>query len=186
MPSIMVPKTRAETPIGGGDRKFPEGDWKGKIEEVRIRSFPDWIDPSAGRGYASATGEIVSIQLGSNVALEAGQEDAGNQKHFVDFVTRDGQVSVEAGPDIPEASWQMQRSAALLANLAIALGETNEVEFEGEVMVETAEGFLDTLREGGYNDRDIGFSTYHRNWTSKTDPSKTGTEVVTSAFFVAV
>lgn len=181
MPGIMVPKSRAETPVGGTSRIFPAGQWIGKIDEVYVQTFPTWATPN--QGYASAEGEIVSVQLGEARALGEGQEDPGNGKFFVKFVTRDGALEIEAGPDIPDASWQMQRSAAQLANLALALGQTEDVEMEGETYTVTSEGFLDALRSGELNGTEIGFTTFHRSW-KKGD--KSGTNVELKEFFTAV
>jgi hypothetical protein len=184
MAGIMVPKAKMEAPTTG-DTPFAEGDFIGVIEEVRIRTFPDWIDPSQNRGYASTDGEIVSIQLGSNTNTTPGGANVGGRKMFVDFVTRDGDVEVSAGPDIPEASWQMQRGATMLARLAAALGATEEVELDEETYVTTSDDFLDTLRAGGFNGQKVGFTVAHRKWTSK-DKTKTGTEASVREFFQAV
>mgnify|MGYP001569390122 CR=1 FL=1 len=193
MPAIMVPKKRAETPIGGGDFTWPKGAWKGVIDTTNVRAFPDFIgrdieaaqaNGKKGRGYASGDGEILSLQVGSNVGLGE-QEDVGARKFFIDFVIRDGDVSVEAGPAIPEASWQMQRSAALAANLAISQNAVEEVEFEGETMVATSESFLEDLKSGAYNGTTIGYDVATRPWTSK-DKTKTGVNVEVTGFFTAV
>ena len=188
MSGIMVPKARAEAPVGGGEFTFPEGSFIAEIEQVRTKPFPEWL---AGRaGYASSEGEITSIQLGAITPTE-GDGNVGNRKFFIDFTTRDGEVSVEAGPDIPEVSWQMQKSAALLTNLAQALGATDEVEMEGETYVVTTDGFLEQLKSGELSGSRVGFTTFHRKWTSKTaknadGTSKSGTEVRVQEFFQAV
>ena len=199
MPAIMVPKKRAETPVGGGDFTWPKGPWKGIIDTSTTRSFPEFIgrDVEAAargngkpRGYASGDGDILSLQVGSNTGL-AGQDDVGARKFFMDFVIRDGDVSVEAGPEIPEASWQMQKSAALLANLALALNATEEVEYEGQTMISTAESFLEDLKSGAYNGTTIGYETSQRSWASKEKgsdgkPLKSGVNVEVTGFFTAV
>lgn len=194
MTQIMVPKRRAETPVGSGKVTQAEGAWKGTIDEVRVKPFPEFIgkDIEAGRqrGYKSGDGEILSIEVGGQTPLD-GQEGVGGRKFFFDFVTRDGDVEISAGPDIPEESWQMQRSAALLTNLALALGETEDVEIEGEMYVQTKEGFLDSLKAGEYNTREIGYKLFHREWASKEKkadgtPLKSGTEVKVEEFFAAV
>jgi hypothetical protein len=199
MTQIMVPKRRAETPVGNGKFTQAEGSWKGTLDAVRVKPFPEFIgkDIDAGRqrGYVSGDGEILSLEIGGQEPLD-GQEDAGNRKFFVDLVIRDGDVEISAGPDIPEKSWQMQKSAAMLANLAISLGEVEDVEVEGadgksEVYVQTKEGFFEALQEGVYNDRLLGYRLRHRNWTSKEkaadgSPMKSGTEVILEEFFTAV
>ena len=181
MAGIMVPKSKAETPIGGGDRLFPAGTWIGKIDQTYVQDFPEWVTEK--QGYGSKEGEVVSVQIGSARPLGEGQEDAGNQKFFVKFVTRDGEIEVSAGPDIPGGSWQMQRSAAQLTNLALALGQTEEVQMEGETYVVTSDSFLDDLRSGALNNAEVGFTTFHRAWKSGT---KSGTSVELKEFFTAV
>ena len=194
MTQIMVPKRRAETPIGNGKITQAEGQWKGTLDEVRVKPFPDFIGKDiangAERGYVSGDGEILSLEIGGQTPLE-GQEECGRSKLFIDFVIRDGDVEISAGPDIPEASWQMQKSAAMLANLALSMDETEDVEVEGEMYVQTKEGFLDALKAGEYKNRVLGYTISHRKWTSKTiDPStgkaKTGVEVQVREFFTAV
>jgi len=103
----------------------------------------------------------------------------------IDAVIRDGNVTVDAGPAIPSGSWQMQRSAASLANLALALGLTDEVELDGQTMTVTAEDFLTQLQDEALNGSTVGFTIYHRNWTSKKD-GKTGTSAELKEFFTAV
>lgn len=184
-PAIMVPKATADAPNARGEWTFPEGSFIGEIEEVRIRAFPDWIDPTGNRGYASTDGEIVSLQIGSIQATDS-DADVGNAKHFVDFITRDGNVEITAGPDIPDASWQMKNAAAMMANLATALGATEEVEGEdGLTYTVTTDDFLDNLRSGALKGSKVGFVTTHRNWKSK-KTGKTGTEVQTQEFFQGV
>ena len=181
----MVPKSRAETPTTGGNRPFPEGSWIGTIEETRVRNFPDWVDP-VGRpkgGYTSTDGDILSIQLGNNRDIDGNNSEVGNQKMFVDFVVRDGAISVEDA-EIAEAAWQTQRAQTLLANLALALGATSTVtDDDGNEFVVTSEDFLSTLMSGGYANTEVGFTTYHRNWECG---GKSGTNVVLREFFQAV
>lgn len=186
MAGIMVPKARAEAPAAGGDTPFPAGAWEGTIEEVRVRGFPDFIakaiaEGATNRGYATGEGEIIGLQIGHNTPLED-QGDVGARKMFVDFVTRDGKAQIEDGNAIPDTSWQMQKDAALLANLALALGATEEVEFEGETYVETTPDFVQQLRDQDLNGTRIGFRVSHRKWKSK-DGSKSGTEARVVEFF---
>ena len=184
MPGIMVPKTRAEAPVGSGSFVFPEGTWAFTLDETYVQTLPPWAG-TPGRGYASAEGEVLSIQLGSARPLGDGQGDPGNGKLFVKFVTRDGETSIDAGPDISDASWQMQKDAALLTNLALALGQTEEIEMNGETYIVTSDGFLDALRDGTLRGSEVGASVFHKSWKSK-DGTKSGTEVLVKEFFVAV
>lgn len=184
MAGIMVPKARAETPVGGGQFVFPEGSWVFTLDETYAQTLPPWAG-TPGRGYSSADGEVLSIQLGSARAFGENQGDPGNGKLFVKFVTRDGDVEITAGPDIPDTSWQMQKDAALLTNLAIALGQTEEVEMDGETYIVTSDGFLDALRDGTLKGSEVGANVFHKAWKSK-DGSKSGTEVLVKEFFTAV
>lgn len=186
MPGIMVPKSRAEAPVGSGrDFVFPEGSWIFNLDDVYIQDLPPWAG-TPGRGYASDEGEIISLQFGEATAAADGQGDPGNGKLFVKFVTRDGEIGIEDGPIADDSpSWQMRKDAALLTNLALALGQTEDIESGGEIYSMTREGFLDALRGGEFKDTKIGVNVYHKSWTSK-DKSKTGTEVLVSEFFTVV
>lgn len=189
MSGIMVPKARAEAPNqGGGESVFPEGSFVGVIEKVVVRPFPEFIakalaDGASNRGYSSGDGEILSIWLSDNTPV-GDASSPGARKMFVDFVIRDGKAEISDGNAIPEASWQMQRDAALLTNLALALGATEEVTYEGETYLVTTDGFLQQLIEGDLNGSKVGFVTSHRKWTSKAT-GKSGTEVRTTEFFGA-
>jgi len=186
MAQIIIPKEQAESPVGdGGDTPFPKGQWCGTIDEVRIRELPPWAD-TPGRGYKDEDGEVLSIQFGSNEALE-GQDDIGARKHFVDFVIRDGletPATVEMDPKKDCDSWMLQRGTRLLSNLGAALGETEELEDEdGKAMLAVAEDFLDNLRAGAFDGTSVAFRIGHRGWSKN---GKSGTEVITREFFQAV
>ena len=184
MAGIMVPKSRAAAPVGSGQFTFPEGLWNFTLDETYVQELPPWAG-TPGRGYSSDEGEVISIQFGSARALGENQGDPGNGKLFVKFVTRDGEIGIEAGPDIPDTSWQMQRDAALLTNLAIALGQTEDVTLDGEEYTVTSDGFLDALRDGSLKGTEVGANVFHKPWKSK-DGSKSGTEVLVKEFFPAV
>jgi hypothetical protein len=188
MAQIVVPQAMAED-LGGERKTQAAGAWQGTIDEVRIREFPDWVDPVASPkgGYANSTGEILSIELGSQEPLE-GQEDVGGSKLFVDFVVRDGDLEIEdvdvTVRDVPH--WQLQSSARRMANLAIALGATEELEDEdGKVNTVVAEDFRYSLMNGAIKGTKVGYVLSHRNWTSKKS-GKSGTEVRTQTFQPAV
>ena len=157
-PQIIVPKATAENPVGGGNRAFPEGTWNGTIEEVRSRGLPPWAGDNPKAGFASSEGEVLGVQIGQTQPLE-GQDDAGNSKCFVDFVVNDGGLSVnEIDPmEKDNPSWQMQRSAKLLASLALAVGAVEEV--DGNVVV--AENFVDELRSGAFTGQRVMFVVFH-------------------------
>jgi hypothetical protein len=170
----MVPKSRAEAPnAGGGDSVFPEGSWIGEIEKVEIKALP--FTPGPGQGYLTPEDiEITSIWFGANASAD-GEGECGQRKFFFDLVTRDGTVMIEGGPDIPKDAWQLQRSAAFLANLAAALGATEEVTYQDELYVTTTEGFLEQLQAGDLNGSRVGYEVKHREWVSKRSKNADGT-----------
>jgi hypothetical protein len=187
MARIVVPQALAED-LGGERKTQPAGTWQGTIDEVRVRGFPDFVDPvnNPRAGYANKNGEILSIELGSQEPLE-GQDDVGGTKYFVDFIVRDGDLEIEdvdpSERNVPH--WQLQSSARRMANLAIALGHVEEVEDEdGNTQIAVAEGFRDALLNGAIKGTRVGYVLTHRNWTSKT--GKSGTEVRTKTFQPAV
>lgn len=186
--TIMVPKSSVEDFSKPRSSEFPEGTWYVDLDLVRERPFPDFVaaNVAAGKntGYASEDGEILSLQFGSGRNPETGETT--NQKLFVDLVVRDGATTI--AESIPEASWQMQRSATLLALLATAAGATEDVEYEGKTYVTITDGFLEALRNGEYDGRSFGVVTWHRRYARKTDApgEKSGVEVGVREIFQAV
>jgi len=189
MSGIMVPKERVEAPLRGqGESVFPEGSFIGTIEKTVVRTFPEFIgkaieEGATNRGYSSGDGEILSVWLSDNQPLD-GAPSPGARKMFIDFVIRDGKATIEDGNAIPDASWQMEKSAVLLAKLAAAIGATTEVTFEGKTYTQTTDDFLQQLIDQDLNGVQVGFTTNHRKWTSKAT-GKSGVEVQTEEFFSA-
>ena len=185
---IMVPKQQAETPSGGGDQPFPAGNWIGTFEDATTKGIPPFLEGESfpTRGYVSEDTEIVTLYIGQNRPLD-GQDDVGERKFFVDLVTRSGDVDwtnvdYNAGKGYP--AWQVQRSARLAMNLAMALGLTETVtDEEGNEYETIGEDFLDTLRSGGLNGTEVGYEVRHRNWKTK---EKSGVEEQIAGFFTAV
>lgn len=187
MTTIMVPRTRAEAPVGeGGGASFPEGSFLVTLEEVRQGDLPPWAGDPVNNGYTSGDGETISLQFGGARNAE-NPEESTNMKHFVEITVRDGDARIDT-LDIPESSWKMQNDAALLLNLAIAWGMDEDVEFDGEVYAATPEGFLEDLASGKFNGMEVGVTTFHRKYAKKTDEAgkKTGVEVRTKEFFQVV
>jgi len=186
MSQIMIPKAQAEAPVGdGGNGVFPKGSWCGVIDAAVVRDLPPWAGDDGNNGFSCEDGEVLNLQFGSNRPLD-GQDEIGEKKHFVAIVVRDGEETVET-VDVGDrdcAAWKLQQGARMLANLGIALGQTEELETEeGEVMTVVEEDFLENLREGAFGGHEVAFAITHRPW--KTD-DKSGTEVNTKEFFQAV
>lgn len=185
MAGILIPTTSIEEFSAPRGAEFPEGRWIVTLEEVRERSFPEFIatNVASGKnvGYTSGDGETLGLQFGSARAEEDGETT--NQKLFVDLIVRDGNFTLEGG-SIPEQAWQMKNSAALFGMLASAVGATEEVELDGKTYLNVADGFLDSLRAGEYNSTlEVGVEVWHRKWKSG---EKSGTEVKVKQFFQAV
>jgi len=191
MAQIMVPTDQAEAPVGDGvDTPFPKGQWQGEICGIHMGDLPPWVG-TEGAGYVAENpedGVVLSIELGNNKSLD-GQDSFGyDRKHFVPFVIKDGDETLETidVSDRKSKSWQLQRSARLITNLAMALGETEELETEeGVMMTVVAEDFLDNLKSGVFNGgTEIAFTTTHKNYKSREGEAKV--EVITKEFFQAV
>ena len=191
-PGIMVPKSTLDDFSKPRENHFPEGSWIVTLEGVRERSFPDFIatNVASGKnvGYLSGDGETLDLQFGGAKSTNGAGET--NQKLFVSLVTRDGDVGIDAGPDIPKEAWQLQNSAALVLLIAQALGATEEVEYNGGTYVTASDDFLSQLRGGEFDGSRVGVTTYHRKWTAKTKnpdgTAKTGVEVKVREVFQAV
>ena len=188
MPAIMVPKATAEKPLvsGGGNSIHPEGVWNGRLERATgPQALP--FTPKDGTGYTTpADIEVIRLQFGGSKSLEGDGET--NQKIFVDLVTRDGDVAI-SDQKLPGTSWQLQRSQTVASKLAQIFGATEEVEFEGETYVATAEDFIERLGGGEFNDTAIGYEVYHgKEYTVKrgTPDEAKRRDALVKDFFTAV
>lgn len=162
---IMVPAKDAELGLASaGQSEFPAGPWQGRIDVVRSRSIPVGSDGTPFAGFATDDGEVLGIQLGSNQPLE-GQDPVGDRKIFVDICTRDGEYDLTnvSLKDRGVAHWKLQQSARLVVNLAIALGQAELQDANGDGTFWTApSNFVDALRRGEFDGLEIGFKVQHR------------------------
>lgn len=177
--SLKVPKRAAERP--NQQRNFPEGQWVVEIEEVRSKEPPEFMLEVRGNKarVGGAPAELLGVQLGKAIALNDGQEDAGNQKLFADLIVMDSGRSIQ-DLDFNATSglgWGIQRDAALYVNLALALGQA----YEADGGVSASDDFLDRLRNGDFNGHKVIVDVKHNAWKSK-DGSKSGTNVDIQAF----
>lgn len=157
---IMVPQDQVEN-SGGNDLVFPSGPWEGTIDIVRSKGIPMY-EGKPFAGYASSEGEVLSLQIGNNQALD-GQVDIGGTKFFVDLPTEVGDDTL-ANIDTTTRShpnWQLQKSAVSVTQLAIALGAAELVGENGNSSWAVNEEFVDNLRAGSYDGMQIGFSVRH-------------------------
>lgn len=161
MASLILPQQQIESLRGnGGDFEWPAGAYEGTFEHFEIRDLPATSDGRPFAGYATIDGTRLSIHLGNLTPLE-GQGDVGNRKYFLDLTIGDGEHSL-TNVDVTAKDvdyWQLQKSAKLIGNLAMALGATKVTE-DGQVEVE--ESFLDDLMSGAYAGQKIGFVIYNR------------------------
>lgn len=169
MSTVFMPAEFAETPIGDSSKKtlFPAGPWQGAIDRVTSRAVPTTADGRPFAGYTSPDGEVLTIQIGTNVPLD-GQDNVGESKFFVDIPVLDNDLSV-LSVDVSERDaphWQLIRGARRLMNLAIALGVAEMV--DGGWTYD--ESFLESLRNGSFDGNDVGFEVLHRKTKSTKTP----------------
>ena len=168
---LRVPKARAEKPRGG--REFPEGLWLMELEAVTTRE----IDPAANpklqwmfnendkgnKRYAGATAETLGIQFGQAEALEEEQDEAGNQKLFVDLTLRDGTTYIdEVGEDARGVGYQISIDGSLFTNLALALKQA----YEEDGYYQPTDDFRDQLASGAFVGVQVKVKVFHRHYTS--------------------
>jgi hypothetical protein len=167
-----VKQVESLTPKGGGNTPFPTGAAQGTIEDTKIRNLGELYlgnktdEELAKQGYTSADVEVLSLTVGSITGLEGQQ--VGNRKFFTpDIVIRDGEFSI-MDTSIPEKAWQITRSQDALVNMAVALGQAEEVTMEdGESGYAIANGFVEALVAGEFNGQEIGFVVTHRPYTKR-------------------
>lgn len=181
MGGLKVPKKRAERP---NDRQlFPEGTWLVELDSVRVKDdLPDWMFTSKNDKaprIGARPAEQLGLQFGSAQALNEGQDDAGNQKLFLDMLVMDSgteihEVDLDAhGTGI---GWGIRKDAALFTNLAIALGQAVEV----DGYVSPSDDFLAQLRDGVFNGHKVVVEVEHGAW--KSENGKSGVNVNVVAF----
>ena len=125
MAQILIPTEELDAPDVGGDSILAKGSWLGMVEEVRVHPLHEAMQ-GEGRGYAHpADVEILSIQFGNNQPLDDQTEVKNTQKHFTDFVIRDGKLTLaNFDSDANGDSWQMDRRRKPFGRLARALDAT--------------------------------------------------------------
>lgn len=161
MATMVIPQSQIESLRGSaGDFVWPEGAYEATMESFTVKDLPSTQSGDPFAGYETTDGTLLTIRLGSIQPLEEGMGEVGNRKIFVDIVISDGEhtlqnvdVSVQGA-----AYWQIQKSAKMVGNLALALGA---VDFVGED-VEVQDGFLDALVNGEYTGQRIGFVLFNR------------------------
>lgn len=159
IPSDRLDQKRSEQ----SEFTWPQGAYRGTIERVRSDELPPWAGDNPRNGWADTDGERLSLQIGSVSAIDEIPVEIGNRKFFADMggdlTVRDGPLTVEdvdvTQRDVPH--WKLLNSAEFLGRLANALGAAQA---NGENV--EAEGFVEDLRSGAYDGREIGFEIFHR------------------------
>jgi len=170
MTLIVMPAESATNLVGSGSKLFPAGPWQGRIDVVRSKGVP-MSNGKPFAGYESDSGEVLSLQIGTNFALD-GQDDVGEQKFFVDITVEDGDNNL-SNVDVTTYKcphWQLQRGAKRMMNLAIALGAATLVGSNGDQQWTVEEDFVEQLRSGSFDGMPIGFSVLHRKTKSEKTP----------------
>ena len=167
--SLILPSRQAESLRNTSDTRplKPAGQWEGTIESAEVRTGPP-INNKTGdmlKGFVGPEARRLTITIGDNKPLD-GQQDVGGQKEFLDIVLEDGPYSLRetAYDDIPDEAWQLQRSARIVANLAVARGEITMADEEN---ARVNDDFLDKLEEGDYVGETIRYAIYHRKGRDK-------------------
>lgn len=140
---LTIPQNRLDNPVGGSF-KWDTGDYEASVVDVRENDYPPTRpDGTLFDGFASEDCDRLSIHLGALSPLES-QNDPGEQRIFMDVVTRDGSMDLfDLTADDFEnrdiAYWQLRNSAIMLAKLARAHGS------------ELDDDFMENLVAGNFN-----------------------------------
>lgn len=159
------------------DDLFPEGVWRGVIEEVRVNE----IRPGDPAEFILQPGDlslefasVASIQIGQIEAQLEDQPDVGNRKFFDRgyydkgiYLQTDSVRWDRANPDEVEKYWPLQRTRTHLTNLAMAVpnlsensdGAVGPVEDFHELLLNTSE------ENGGLHGTEVYFTVRHRGGT---------------------
>ena len=172
--ALKVLKQQAEQPRGqGGDKPFPKGIWRFKIETAQAREVPEFMfkpDKNGNVKVSGPGGELLSVWLSDARAETPGLPDVGARKFFLDILTRDGHTKImQLDLEKPNGEgWLIQRDARVLTNLALALGATEE---QGEYIV-PAENIVDLLKAGTFNGSELIAQVEHGKEFTKADGTK--------------
>lgn len=181
---LQILKSRAEQPVGGGDRPFPAGVFTFTLLEptqdrVRTRpraELPDFLTQPSAKGNVAVTGDhqtTLTVWLGEAEPLD-GAEDPGNQIFFQEFTVEDGDVSID---DVAEEEqgegYRIRIDSSLYANLAMALGAYSE---EGDY-IEVASNFREMLEAGAFDGQQVVAEVRHRKYKTRDGEEKTSAEI---------
>ena len=169
--ALKVLKQQAEQPRGqGGDRPFPKGIWRFKIEQAQQREVPEFMFKGDNPRVSGPGGELLSVWLSDARPEAAGQPEVGARKFFLDILTRDGHTEImQLDLEKPNGEgWLIQRDARVLTNLALALGATEE---QGDYIV-PAENIVELLKAGTFNGSELIAQVEHGKEFTKADGSK--------------
>lgn len=184
---LQILKSRAEQPVGGGDKPFPAGVFTFTLlepttERVRTRSRAElqeqaeWLVRPSAKGNVAVTGDhqtTLTVWLGGAEPLD-GAEDPGNQIFFQEFTVEDGSVTID---DVAEEEqgegYRIRIDSSLYANLAMALGAYSE---EGDY-IEVASNFREMLEAGAFDGQQVVAEVRHRKYKTRDGEEKTSAEI---------
>ena len=159
--TIRIPTRVLDAPPSSGDFVWPQGAWRGALEDVTEKDLPKSATGEPFKGFDTTDGTILNLKIGSNVYLDDEDQSgvAGNRKQFVEIVLSDGDRTIyDVDASEKGASyWKLQQSQRLALDIARALGQAEE---DGEYTV-MAEGFLEALGSGQFNGVEVGYTIAH-------------------------
>ncbi len=162
--------------LAGRGQPFPQGTFVSAANKIEQNTSED------------KTGLELVVTLNENSPLD-GSPTVGKrpmtQRIPIVFQNQSVVDVEEFGENTPFA---LRRGAGLLGQLALALGVAQKQEDGGVIF--DIENFLAGLVSGLYAKQAVGFSVYHRAWTSKKSKNpdgsfKSGTSAEIGAFFPA-
>lgn len=153
--------------VDGKSPPFPMGAFVGTLTEIKDA----WSEDQKNLDFATTFKDNVSTDGTVNVGKRPFTQR-------IPVISKD--ESVVDVQDWENTSFILRRGATLLTQLAIAVGAVSKNE-DGSADVNMEE-FLQSLKAGLYNGRQIGFEVIHENWTSK-DKKRSGTSARVANFF---
>ena len=165
MARFKIPQQQAETPVQSGDTPFPEGVFRGVIDEIRVQAVhrgagegPEFILTDRDGNVLADNAVVASIQIGSNEPELEGGPEVGERKFFDDLLVLDMDKYSWDQPVEDEPSWRLDQTRRRLTNLALAL-DLVESDEEG---VGPIDNFDDLLRNGELEGMEVVFEVAHR------------------------
>ena len=166
-----------------GRSNFPEGHFLGTIAEVQGNQESQ----NGERGFTA-------FRLINNTAIDA-EKEPGGRIHFVNLLTwmtstnargkEETIVTSDADLEAEDTPFAVRSAAATLSQLALALGQAEELDDGGVEFNDDLESFIEEFNSGRFEGEEIEFIIEHNTYVPKRGPNMGKKVTFVNTTFVA-